>query len=291
MGNKLICQPLRVAIVGGGRRCNEMLEMVALGEIEMELIGVADINPNAEGIKSARERGIYTTSDFKDLYELKDLDLIIETTGVDKVYEEVNQTRPYNVQVIGYRGARLLWDAVYMQRKAKADWETLTKSSPIGIYIYQDEKFKLVNQKFAEMFGYTEEELIGKEVWKLVHPEEGEMLKGRGEKRLKGEDIPSYYEYRGVTKDGTTIWVGVTATVIEYSKRPAVLINIQDITERKQSEETLKRLTDELQKKVKELEDFHDIVVGRELEMARLEEENERLRKEIEKLRERLHEQ
>lgn len=289
MGNKLIYQPLRVAIIGGGRRCNEMLEMVTLGEIEMELIGVADINPNAEGVKSARERGIYTTSNFKDLYGLEGLDLIIETTGVDEVYEEVNQTRPHNVQVIGYRGARLLWDAVYMQRKAKAGWETLTKSSPIGIYIYQDERFKFVNQKFAEMFGYTKEELIGMEVWKLVRPEEREMLKGRGEKRLKGEDIPSYYEYRGVTKDGTTIWVGVTATVIEYSKRPAVLVNVQDITERKQSEETLKRLTDELQKRVKELEDFHDIVVGRELEMARLEEENERLREEIEKLRGYLH--
>ena len=44
----------------------------------------------------------------------------------------------------------------------------------------------------------------------------------------------------------------------------------------------LKKLADELNARVKELEDFHDLAVGRELEMVKLEEEVERLKRELE---------
>ncbi|HIC92121.1 MAG TPA: PAS domain S-box protein, partial [Syntrophaceae bacterium] len=231
---------LKVAIVGGGRRCREMLEMVALGELKIEVIGVADINQDAPGIKSARERGIYTTSDYKDLYKLTGLDLIVELTGDPKVYDHINQTKPYDVQVVGYIGARLLWDIISDERKIKGDYITLAESSLTGIYIYQDQRLRFVNEIFAEMFGYTKEELVGMEVWNLIHPQDREILRGRGEKRLKGEDVPSHYECRGITKDGRTIWLDVRATVIEYKGRPAILVNTQDITQRKHMEEALK---------------------------------------------------
>ncbi len=57
----------------------------------------------------------------------------------------------------------------------------------------------------------------------------------------------------------------------------------RDVTDRKKAEEALKRNEMELTKRVKELEEFYDIAVGRELRMVKLKKEIAKLEKEFEK--------
>ncbi len=54
-----------------------------------------------------------------------------------------------------------------------------------------------------------------------------------------------------------------------------------EIAERKRAEEEMKKLEKALQKRVKELEEFYDMAVGRELRMKELKEEIERLKKKL----------
>jgi PAS domain-containing protein len=56
------------------------------------------------------------------------------------------------------------------------------------------------------------------------------------------------------------------------AKARLILLAIEDVTEREKTEK-------ELVRKIKELEEFHDLAVGRELKMAWMEEEIERLKK------------
>ena len=66
----------RIAIIGGGTRCEVLLEMLAadrLKHLKAKIIGVADINPQAPGFVLAKEQGIYTTADYRDLPHLEDL--------------------------------------------------------------------------------------------------------------------------------------------------------------------------------------------------------------------------
>ncbi len=67
---KEILQNSNIAIVGGGRVCNAILEIV-LGENflkqKLNISGVADINDKAQGLTYAREKGIFTTLDYRDL--------------------------------------------------------------------------------------------------------------------------------------------------------------------------------------------------------------------------------
>jgi PAS domain S-box-containing protein len=125
-------------------------------------------------------------------------------------------------------------------RESEEKYRTLIESSLTGIFIHQDGKYVFVNNRFAEIHGYTPEELLGKEYWTLIHPDEREALRQIVSKRLKGKIVPQRYEVRRLKKDGGTIYCEIMAALIEYRGRPAVMGNIIDITERKQAEEALR---------------------------------------------------
>jgi PAS domain S-box-containing protein len=140
-------------------------------------------------------------------------------------------------------------------QESEAKYKTLTESSLTGIFIHQNGRFVFVNDKFAKMHGYKPEELLGKTHLLLVHPDERKTLREFALKRLKGKPVPQQYEVHRITKDGSTMWCEMMATVIEYRGKPAIMGNVIDITERKlaevaikKSEEQLRNLTTYLQK-------------------------------------------
>ena len=80
-------------------------------------------------------------------------------------------------------------------------------NTPVGMYLV-DRTFKLLraNRVLCDMLGYTEEELLGKPLQSILHPDdasEGMALA----KRMRDGDIPSFLlERRYLCKDGTTAW-------------------------------------------------------------------------------------
>jgi HD-GYP domain-containing protein (c-di-GMP phosphodiesterase class II) len=61
------------------------------------------------------------------------------------------------------------------------------------------------------------------------------MVRNRVAKHRKGEPIASVFQIRRIQKDGTAIWAQQMMTIIEYHGKPAVMGNIVDITELKES--------------------------------------------------------
>ena len=117
-------RPINVGIVGGGPGCKAIMAMIfgeKLSELPMNLIGVASINTSAAGYVYAREKGLFTTTDYRDLYKLKDLDMIIELTGSDKVATEISQSKPSHVRLMDHVAARLFWDLFQIEEKRIAD--------------------------------------------------------------------------------------------------------------------------------------------------------------------------
>jgi len=131
-------------------------------------------------------------------------------------------------------------------RESEEKYSKLVENSLTGIYIDQDEKIVFANNRFADIYRYPREELIGIESWRLVHPEDRSLTDKTRARRLKGEEAPPEYEARGLTKDGETIWIKRRNTSIEYKGRPAILGNAVDITEQKQAEEELRKINEEL---------------------------------------------
>ena len=139
---------------------------------------------------------------------------------------------------------------------SEKNYSAVFENSLTGIYILQDGKIKLANQLMAEMHGFTKEELIGMDALELVHPEDRPVVKDFRERRLKGEPVPSVYEIRTLRKDGKVIWVQRRNTLVSFNGKPAVLGNVLDISPLKESEEKMRRQTEELLRSNKELEAF-----------------------------------
>jgi PAS domain S-box-containing protein len=123
-------------------------------------------------------------------------------------------------------------------RASERKYRCVVDNSLSGIFIVQDGHFTFVNARMAQIVGYERaEEVIGLPFWELVHAEDRERVKKRGLRREEGKEEPEHYEFRGLKKDGASIWVEARATLAEYQGRPAIVGNIIDITERKQAEE------------------------------------------------------
>lgn len=118
----------------------------------------------------------------------------------------------------------------------EALFKAVSLSSPVGIYIVQENRFQYVNSRFREDTGYSEDELLDMNPLSIVLPEDRETVRENAIKMLKGYNSKPY-EYRVVAKTGEVRWILETVTSIHHQGGIATLGNFMDITERKQAEE------------------------------------------------------
>jgi PAS domain S-box-containing protein/putative nucleotidyltransferase with HDIG domain len=93
------------------------------------------------------------------------------------------------------------------------------------------------NSRFAELFGYSMEEMGGQTIQTLVHPDNREQVLEIHTSRSQGRPAPSRYEFKAIRKDGTSIYL--EADVVEIKQGDRIVGSrsyIWDITERKKAE-------------------------------------------------------
>jgi PAS domain S-box-containing protein len=147
--------------------------------------------------------------------------------------------------------------------------------------IAKDASLIYVNQAACKQLGYTEEELLNMRVMDFnLHLTQDIWDSVWG---VTVRDKIQTIEVEHLTKDGRLIPFEVLANYIELYGEQYSCSFTRDITERKKAEESLKSSEQELIKRVKELEEFYGMAVGRELRMKQLKNEIEKLTKELEK--------
>ena len=137
-------------------------------------------------------------------------------------------------------------------QESEAKYAAVVQQARDGIVIVQDGVFKFVNQGWDQICGYTSEELIGTSFLETLLPESRELVAQRFEQRIKGEDAPSTYEVQIHNKSGIVKILEVSAGLIQYQGEPADMAVLRDITERKQTEEALRKAYEEMESKVQE---------------------------------------
>ena len=168
--------PWNLAIVGGGRACKFFLELIKTQSfplLNINLVGVCDINHDAEGLQMAREMGIYTTDNYRDFFHLEKLDGIIELTNSRRVLVELIQQRPKSVGILEHNIGKLirslfrlnleLQDAQQQVALEKMSTHFLLEQSnaPIAI-LNTDFTIAEVNEAYLNMVSKTKAEALGK---------------------------------------------------------------------------------------------------------------------------------
>ncbi len=103
-------------------------------------------------------------------------------------------------------------------------------------------RFLRVNRKFCDITGYTPTELQEKTTRDLTHPDDREADWRKFSRMLRGEDAVYSTDKRYVRKDGSVVWVNVTAALIRDGEgQPVRTIGVvQDLTDRKRLEDQLR---------------------------------------------------
>lgn len=103
-----------------------------------------------------------------------------------------------------------------------------------GVHIF-------VNPAYLRMFGYqSNEELYLRPILDLIAPSHHQQIINHVKKRAAGEEIPFFYETKGMKKNGTPFDMEVTVSHYPYQNQNYTMVILRDISDKKFSETQLK---------------------------------------------------
>jgi two-component system sensor histidine kinase DegS len=111
-----------VAMIGAGRGGTALLEIFAQDPL-VKVVGIAEINPKASGLKLARQLNVPVTRDYRELLALEVVDLIIDVTGNTEVEQVLQDFHRMGVTVIGGASAKFMWELIEARIRATAEIE------------------------------------------------------------------------------------------------------------------------------------------------------------------------
>jgi PAS domain S-box-containing protein len=140
-------------------------------------------------------------------------------------------------------------------RESEEKFRVAVEYSNDGVAIAKEGKRIYVNKKFSEIFGYeSPAEMIETPIVMVVHPDDRPRISEIVNKRLKGEAAPSRYQFKGVRKDGQTVWIEASVGMSLYRQQSVTLAFYRDITDGKRAESALLKATDELKENKEKLQ-------------------------------------
>jgi len=144
-------------------------------------------------------------------------------------------------------------------QESEQRYRTLTEQVADGVALLQDGRLKLVNNAFCSIFGYSpKEDLVTRKAIDFVSPEDRSLYMEMDEAFEEGGFNTDAVELRCLNAQGIDFWVESHNNVITWQGKPAVLVTIRDISDRKAKElvvqeeaQRLKKENSRLKKKVR----------------------------------------
>jgi PAS domain S-box-containing protein/putative nucleotidyltransferase with HDIG domain len=128
--------------------------------------------------------------------------------------------------------------------RSEERYRMLVELSPDGVFIHRNDRIEFINSAGLRLLGAERsEQIVGKSLFEIIHPDYHEAIKGRIKDILKrGKTAPFMFE-RVLTLDGKEVPVEVTASPFSDRSGPAVQVILHDISSRIQAEEKINRTT------------------------------------------------
>ncbi|MFC0522678.1 sigma 54-interacting transcriptional regulator [Pontibacillus salicampi] len=164
----------RVLVVGGGKGGTALLTLLS-GTEKMDIVAVIDIKEDAPGIRLAKEKGIQTGQNWK-VWLQHDIDIVIEATGDEEVFEELLQARSKKTVVIpgsvAYITSELLEEknSLLSALKRQTDNQELILNSIHDgmVVIDANEQVTFVNRSAERILDVKKEQAKEKSIQELI---------------------------------------------------------------------------------------------------------------------------
>ncbi len=139
--------------------------------------------------------------------------------------------------------------------ESQARFRTLLESAPDAMVIIDESRdIVMINRRTEELFGYARDELVGKPIEVLLplryrekHPRQVQSFFSNPSTRPMGSGV----DLAGLTRNGNEFPVEISLSPIETGDGLLVASSLRDITERRDTEESLKRLNEDIERQRK----------------------------------------
>ncbi|UCG11040.1 MAG: PAS domain-containing protein [Deltaproteobacteria bacterium] len=177
---------MNIAVVGGGTRCRILMDSIdkhSFREISPKVVAVADSKEDAPGLVKAREKHLFVTSDYNDIFDRDDIDLIVELTGNQAVYDDILLKKKESVRAINHKTATLFWEFTLSSRieqkarkklqETRAIYNVLINELIQEDVIVMASNYRVldINETLAKKMGIERKDAIGRYCYQLLHRE------------------------------------------------------------------------------------------------------------------------
>ncbi|MEK6807345.1 MAG: response regulator [Pseudomonadota bacterium] len=152
-----------------------------------------------------------------------------------------------------------LADVVQRLQLAEARYRALIEQAADGILtLSAAARFEEINPRFTQLLGYSQAELVGRHVADFVSAAERSQVLDEFARMMQGQNYKM--EWGFLRKDGSVFAAEIRGNLLSDGR---VMMIVRDVSERKKTE-------DAMAARAAELERFHELSVGRELQMIEL---------------------
>jgi PAS domain S-box-containing protein len=171
--------------------------------------------------------------------ETNDLNQSLEQRVADRTAEIVRASNGLQRQIV----ERKLAESAL--RDSEERYRLLFERNPLPMWVYDRDTlaFLAVNEAACQHYGYSREEFLAMTISDIRPPEDVPSLLDSLSQAQSGLHGAGVWKHR--KSDGTIVDVEITSYALEFADRPAKLVLVNDITERKRVEEALQTSEEE----------------------------------------------
>jgi PAS domain S-box-containing protein/diguanylate cyclase (GGDEF)-like protein len=136
--------------------------------------------------------------------------------------------------------------AEFARQRAEGRFRGAFDNAPIGMALATlDGVYVKVNRALCAITGYTESELVGRRISDITHPDDVERHADAVRAVVSEQSGANQIEHRYLCADGSVAWAAVSTSLLpEQGGVPHLIVQVEDITERRRLESELNRLVD-----------------------------------------------
>lgn len=196
-----------------------------------------------------------------------DLEIVRKSGGFIWMESKFSFLRDENQRAVGLIGVnRDMTERRQMMeriRESEEKFKSLAEACPFAIMIYQNNYWVYANPAAEHISGYSREELYQLPFWRIVHPDYQPLVRERGQNRQSGQQAPPSYDFKIINKSGQEVWVSLSGTGLMYEGKPAGLITVIDINERKKAETVIRQSEEKYRTILDSIEDgYYEVDLG-----------------------------